>query len=798
MGDTEKAGSCYNYLLSIYNTNPDKFTSDLAEINHNIGIINYKKANFIVALEHYKISEITKRNNNLPSLGITYNGIAGCYTKLGKLSDAEKYYTLAIQSHLNSPGNNDAYLANDYLSYGVLCGETGNFANAKKYIQKAIQINTDPFGEKHPETAKSYSLLGDIFQSEGNLKQATIAYQNAIKASCADFYLDNPAENPEIFGNCYGPELLNAMKKKARIMAMNTNNDIPNTDNLQNSLNTFELCLSLIHKMRNSFGAFESKLYFSNEEKETYGDAIATAMKLYRLTKDSYYKEKAFNYAEKGKSSILLASLRDRKAMQYGGIPDSLTEVEANIHQSIETFQHLILNENKSTSPDIKVIQYWNEQLFALKEALQVHIHYLEKNFPNYYALKYDDKTISTASLKANLKPREALIEYCITSDRILIFLAKSEQFEVFDIAKPAEFENQVNVLRNYLESKEFYEQKTEQFEEYLAASSYLYQTILKPIEPLIRNHELIIVPDDKLASIPFEVFLTSPVKSASEYNNLPYLIKQYPIGYAYSANLLFNSHATQTGNDHLKLAAFAPSYEAKSGDLGNILNYRDQLKPLPFASKEANMVTSFFKGTIFENNAASKAKFKQVAGNYDILHLSMHTIIDNNDPLKSRLAFTSNPEKNDDGMLNTFELFNMKLNARMAVLSACNSGIGNIQNGEGMMSLARGFYYAGCPNVVMTLWPVEDQVSSVLVKEFYKNLSQGKNKIEALRQAKLKFLEDADPLRAHPYFWASYVNIGDMTPIVDKTSAGFDGYYLIISLLGLVILLFPLLKKWF
>jgi CHAT domain-containing protein len=148
--------------------------------------------------------------------------------------------------------------------------------------------------------------------------------------------------------------------------------------------------------------------------------------------------------------------------------------------------------------------------------------------------------------------------------------------------------------------------------------------------------------------------------------------------------------------------------------------------------------------------------------------------------------------------MLNTFELFNMKLNARMAVLSACNSGIGSIQNGEGMMSLARGFYYAGCPNVVMTLWPVEDQVSSVLVKEFYQNLSQGKNKIEALRQAKLKFLEDADPLRAHPYFWASYVNIGDMTPIVDKTSAGFNGYYLIISLLGLVILLFPLLKKWF
>jgi len=798
IGDLEKANSCYSYLLSIYNANPEKFTNDLAEINHNIGIISYKKANYIDALEHYKISEITKRKNNLPQIGNTYSGIAGCYTKLGKTAEAEKYYALAINSHSSEPVNSSAELANDYLSYGILCGEKGNTSLAKKYINKAIRINTSFFGEKHPETAKSYSLLGDIYHTEGDLKMATVAYQNAIKASCTDFYIDNPAENPEIFGDCYGPELLNAMKKKANIMANLAKDGQNHVDDLQNSLNTYDLCISLIHKLRNSFGAFESKLYFSNEEKETYGEAISTAMKLYRLTKDNFYKEKAFTYAEKGKSSILLASLRDRKAIQYGGIPDSLTSAEGKIQYSIETFQHLILAENQKQSPDPKLLQYWNEQLFNLKESLQVHIHYLEKNFPNYYALKYDDKTITTQQLKEKLNPREALIEYCITSDRILIFLAKTHQFEVFDIPKPADFDNQVNILRGYLESKEFYQQKPEQFEQYLAASSFLFQTLLKPVEPLIVNHELIIVPDDRLASIPFEVFLTSSVKNAFEYNNLPYLIKKYPIGYAYSANLLFSNMQQQSNTENLKLAAFAPSYQAQDGNLGSLLNYRDQLKPLPFAAKEANLVTSFFKGTIFENNSASKAKFKQVAGDYDILHLSMHTIIDNNDPLLSRLAFTSNPEKNDDGMLNTFELFNLKLNARMAVLSACNSGVGSIQNGEGMMSLARGFYYAGCPNVVMTLWPVEDQAGSVLVKEFYQNLSEGKDKLEALRQAKLKFLENADPLKAHPYFWASYVNIGDMTPIVEKSTAGFNGYHIIASVLGLMILLLPLFRKFF
>lgn len=796
LGDIEKANSCYSYLLDIYNTNPDKYATELAFINHNLGIISYKKGNYIAALEHFQNSEISKRQRHLPEIGITYSGIASCYTQLGKNGVAEKYYQLAINNHRTEQGNHLAELASDYISYGIFCLNQGKTTKSKEYILKAIDISKRHFGANHPETAQNLSKLGDIYTVEGKLKDALAAYQSSIKASCIDFNFDDPLKNPEIFRDCYGPELLNAMKKKARLLAIPEKRKQDYLFNLKNSLTTYELCISLVHKMRNSYGAFESKVFFSNEERETYSEAVSTAMKLYHITKDNIYKEKAFTYAEKGKSSILQSSLRNRQAIQIGGIPDSLITFEQELLTNIETFQHLVMTENQKQKPEAYLVRYWNEQLFTANEKLQAYIRYLEKNFPDYYSLKYDDRTISPGQVSHKLKPKEALIEYFFTSDKILIFFAKSNMFDVIDINKPGDFDKKLGILRKYLENKTFYEQQPENFEQYLSIAFYLYQTLLKPVESLISNCELIIVPDDNLASIPFEVFLTRPVVNAREYNNLPYLIRKNPVGYAYSAGLLFENVNIPLTERNLKVAVFAPNYKKLAFNLSNDPNQESLLKPLPYAFEEANLVADFFNGKIYTGKSASKAKFKKSAGKYDVLHLTMHTIIDNKNPLYSKLAFTANPSKKDDGFLNTFELFNLRLNARMAVLSACNSGVGQIHKGEGMMSLARGFYYAGCPSVVMTLWPVEDQISSILIKSFYQNLSEGKDKLESLQAAKLKFLESADPLRSHPYFWASYVNIGDMSPIVQKPSEKTRKYYIVASIFGLFLLFLPLMRK--
>jgi hypothetical protein len=112
-----------------------------------------------------------------------------------------------------------------------------------------------------------------------------------------------------------------------------------------------------------------------------------------------------------------------------------------------------------------------------------------------------------------------------------------------------------------------------------------------------------------------------------------------------------------------------------------------------------------------------------------------------------------------------------MKYNARLAVLSSCQTGYGKLQKGEGVMSLARGFMYAGCPSIIMTLWQVSDRSGARLMKDFYRSLKNGKDKTSSLRDAKLEFLRKADQLKAHPYFWSTYVIIGNASPLYPSRS---------------------------
>ncbi|MEL7006350.1 MAG: CHAT domain-containing protein, partial [Bacteroidota bacterium] len=138
-----------------------------------------------------------------------------------------------------------------------------------------------------------------------------------------------------------------------------------------------------------------------------------------------------------------------------------------------------------------------------------------------------------------------------------------------------------------------------------------------------------------------------------------------------------------------------------------------------------------------------------------------------------------------EDGMLHTFELFNMNLSAELAVLSACNTGIGKLQKGEGVMSLGRAFSYAGCPSIVMSHWSVDDRSTSELMSLFYKNLSEGKSKDLSLKQAKKEFLNNTDELRTHPLYWAGFVVLGDTKPLTNGS-----GHQLIYWLIGVVLVI--------
>ncbi|MBS3808473.1 MAG: CHAT domain-containing protein, partial [Bacteroidales bacterium] len=439
------------------------------------------------------------------------------------------------------------------------------------------------------------------------------------------------------------------------------------------------------------------------------------------------------------------------------------------LKKRIWTYEELIFEERKKQSPAQKKIDYWNEQMFGLQKEYEALVNKFEQQYPRYYSLKYNQEVISLPQVQKKMRRGETLVEYVLGRDSIYTFQIEKKQARLYSMASDTALPQKVLTLRNFLSNRNFSNHGKENLEQYQILAHEMYAKLIEPLD-LQPGSRLTIIPDDVLSYIPFEILISKKQSfDRVDYSDLSYLMREHQIGYSYSAKVLFNKIPEQNGRGH-RLAAFAPTYEnieqVTKFESPTRQQYREKLYPLKGIKKEARRITDIIRGDVYSDYEATEARFKESSGDYDILHLAMHTLVDDHNPMYSKMAFTQEKNSGEDGFLNTYEIYSMNLDSRMAVLSSCNTGTGKLEKGEGVISLARGFKYAGCPSIVMTMWPVEDNSSIRLMEYFYQAISKGKSKDEALREAKLRFLENADPLHAHPYFWAGYILIGDQSSL--------------------------------
>jgi CHAT domain-containing protein len=338
----------------------------------------------------------------------------------------------------------------------------------------------------------------------------------------------------------------------------------------------------------------------------------------------------------------------------------------------------------------------------------------------------------------------------------------------------------------------------SDDFRMFCTYSYELYQILIKPIEKYLVSDKIILVPDEILSYLPFDILINQlPEIQTANYRDLPYLIKKYTLSYSYSASLLMDDLLRSHERYNRKVLAVAPAYPYEKTDKSVPAvrqNYLEHLNPLPGAAEEVSLITTMLKGRKLTDSMATEKAFKKFAPEYGILHLAMHTLIDNQNPMYSKLVFNQWLSGPDEGLLNTYELYNMQLNARMVVLSACRSGDGILQKGEGIMSLARGFLYAGCPSLVMTLWNVEDKSGLEIMYQFYRQIKKGRTKNEALRRSKLTYLESAAPHKTHPYYWAGYLQIGEPSAIFVRS---WGKLLMIIMVPVLLVFITKVFRKW-
>lgn len=417
-------------------------------------------------------------------------------------------------------------------------------------------------------------------------------------------------------------------------------------------------------------------------------------------------------------------------------------------------------------------------KLFILERKQEKLEKLLAKKDPVFLQLKYQNKGIAFDTIKADLgKKATHLVEYFWGDSAVYVISISGTGSKFIKILRTTEFNKAFDgFIRDFSlpavpPPSDPLAYELSMFKLYTKRAFYLYTTLVKPVWPTGQHNfsnkdsttpKMIIIPDGPLVNLPFHALISSvPSVKEINYKDLSYLIYQLNISRAYSANLLFRNQKESNAIEKSAVLAFGFS----SASHFPVLNSLGTQHELPGSGRELKNIAEALPGKFFVGKEATEQNFKKYAAYYRILHLAIHANAKIENQMESRLIFKPDKTGKEDGFLYPYELHELNLKARLVVLSACETGTGRLNTGEGVYSMARGFAYAGCPASVMSLWKVDDNITADLMSIFYQGLSTGLRIDDALHQAQIKYLQVEDEFAAHPRFWATFVPIGDMSP---------------------------------
>jgi len=486
-----------------------------------------------------------------------------------------------------------------------------------------------------------------------------------------------------------------------------------------------------------------------------------------------------------------LASLQQNDSIRLSNVPTALIEKENSLKQSLLSLEEKTEPFDPSTSNGNKNLNWlYLQQKDAFKRSLDSVQAVLAIKYPEYYRLFYGNTAIEISDVQNHLNKNKVLIDYALTDSLLLTYVISKEKAEVFTKKLPNGFDNSILRLLQLLHYVNT-DNSSADYNSFVRLAYENYQFLLGDFADEVKGKELLIVPDGILSYLPFEVLLTENVtKKQPNYRDLPYFIRNNVCSTLNSASIYF-SYSQKKQPNYGQIIAFAPSYSFfERSDTTNKNDY--VLMPLDHVKHELESISTFFNPEIFKGKKATKESFLSEAPKASVLHLAMHAVLNDEKPLQSQLVFSPNDESS--GNFSVSELFGMELSADLAVLSACNSGNGKLNKGEGIMSLSTGFQYAGVPSVVMTHWDVNDKYSADLMAGFYAYLAQGLDKNVALHRVKLDMIRQGSAMYSHPYYWAGFTLIGNEKAIVSRKSRFGRGLEFALPLL--IILVFVFRKK--
>ena len=711
-----------------------------------------------------------------PHYAAILSNLGQLYFQLKRYQIAEKLYKQVADIELETLGSEHLYHAYTQINLARLYAQTQRLDLAQKAAAKAAKIRAKQLGQQHPLYALSLYYQGEFAYKAGEYEQAVLYCQQALIANSYGLDMSNiillkmfKFKNLQYFNQTLQLylQILQAQFNQTQERAY-----------LQTAYLLAQSALTVNEAMRQGFSHAKDQLRALSESYPLMLQGLETAWLLERP------ETERFAFSESHKAVLLWQSVQSYQAQRFGDLPEDLAQKERSLEDQI-----LALEAKLMETKNIQETDTLHRKLLQTRQSLGQFQKTLAQSHPRYLELKHGQKKTDLKAIQAHLSEDMALIDYTISDDFLHIFYLDKTQIKhlVQTLNRDSLL---VHISRLRLCLSDFTQLQTQQnlaFERYTQEAFWFYQHLLAlPLSltnPKIKH--LLIIPDGPLAHLPFEVFLSElPSNKNSRYKDLPYLLHRYQFSYAYSASLWCESLESPRISAHNgKILAMAASYPLKPNqqiinlNLSKQERIRQQLSPLPAAKVEVSRLAKRFRGYFAFEEQATEAVFKREAGRYALIHLAMHGFLDEEAPILSGLAFSQSSMETEDDLLQAYEISKMQLQADLVVLSACETGFGRIETGNGTASLGRAFLYAGVPSLVVSLWQINDESTAIIMDNFYQNLAQGQTKPSALQQAKLAYLQGvSSDLAAHPLFWAAFVQIGDSAPLT--LSNTYPWYY--------------------
>jgi tetratricopeptide (TPR) repeat protein len=808
-GDNVKALEMFNRAMTLYSKADDPIGQ--CDVYKAIGDIHFYTRDHAKALEMYDQSlPLCSMAQEPVGQGNVYRSMGDIYFFTGDNEKALEMYEKAMLFYQKA--NSPIGQGNVYRSMGDVHFFAGDYIKALEMQKKALPLYRT--ANSTVNLAEAYRSMGDVYLKTGNRKKAMENYEKGLSIHLKANYSIGLGNIYQSMGDVYLHEGVYTEALEMYEKALSFYKKIGDIESeaytsfkkaivygregkKDEALQLYEKGLARFERIRMQTIFPKMKKSYMEKVYNFYEDAAVFML-------ENHFNDKAFRYIEAMKARAFLDQLSEGRVDLEKGIDTPLKGKRDTLEKKLSILGLQIMEESQSQKPNQSIITAMKTDYGKTEEELEVVKREIRYKNPLYSSVQYPEPITLKDLQTGILGNDEIVLEYFISKKGCYCLVVSKDRYGVIRLAVDSDtLESRVDELlkniKGIMTGEKFIEEK----------AIRLYEDLITPVEHLTGDKTIIIVPHGILAHLPYETLISK------KDGQTAYLIEKHRIKYVQSASVLgvLRTQYKKNGLSNQFIGFGDPVYDyenfkagkqekecdikgIKDGQAAAIFKKRGyvlaggQLNRLKGSGEEVREIKNIFSAaskqgvTLLRSDAIEEYAKSKDMEQYGYIHFSTHGILDTN---FQAIALSQIPDVREDGFLTLGEIMNSRYNAHLVVLSACETGLGKMERGEGVTGLTRAVMYAGAPAAVVSLWSVSDEATKELMIHFYRNvINSGMSKDEALRLAKIQMIgkerhtsktgkSTEEALRAvkitrifqggtysHPFFWSAFVMYGE------------------------------------